>query len=523
MIADGMVNMDQKMPTDIDHEPTAAAKDEATHAKEEEKDADTLEGDDQPKDTDDVDALEETEQKEVDAVVNDKPNTEPDTPVDVITESVKEMDLHNDEAKQTEPEESSQIDAMENEYQPQETMVEEAQPEPEIEEALEIIPQPEPEPDTVDEAESEPEIDQSANTAQQTNAEVTEEPTVQQCEEPMVDAEKVRETETEPEVADVTDAVDVDNTTDTVDEPQPAQEADELNEDADVEVEEDQPEQDAPMEASVVDTEPVQVTQTAVLHNALQQLDDTDEVEVEAIEQDTDVPTAVDMDFAEKDVVSNAEPNQTAPVVDDEAEPGIADDEFIIKTVLSFVEINPDEIDMRFDTETHGGNLQFADGRTVSKVNDDAPSICVYGQPISADTHQTCDIEVQWNASASEEEGGFYMGYLTKRKEDIRYWNAELGSILCLDSVGYYVYGGCGYFREMREGNCHEIGYRAPSNLKAGDTMRMIVDFAKDTLTLRHNGKMAAICPLYGHKEITLAFSFGPQGEEIEVLSCELK
>jgi len=295
------------------------------------------------------------------------------------------------------------------------------------------------------------------------------------------------------------------------------------NEDADVEVEADQPEHDAPMEASVVDTEPVQVTQTAVLHNALQQLDDTDEVEVEAIEQDTDVPTAVDMDFAEKDVVSNAEPNQTTPVVDDEAEPGIADDEFIIKTVLSFVEINPDEIDMRFDTETHGGNLQFADGRTVSKVNDDAPSICVYGQPISADTHQTCDIEVQWNASASEEEGGFYMGYLTKRKEDIRYWNAELGSILCLDSVGYYVYGGCGYFREMREGNCHEIGYRAPSNLKAGDTMRMIVDFAKDTLTLRHNGKMAAICPLYGHKEITLAFSFGPQGEEVEVLSCELK
>lgn len=268
---------------------------------------------------------------------------------------------------------------------------------------------------------------------------------------------------------------------------------------------------------AVVEPELDQATEETEAANAEQAVEDVvdDEVAPAADKQNADMEAA-------EAVADPVEPEQEQVVAPGTAEPGIEDDEFIIKTVLSFIDINPEEINMRFDTDNHGGNLEFAEGRTVSKVEDDAPSICVFGQPISAEEHTQCDLQVQWKASASEE-GGFYMGYLTKPKEAIRYWSAELGSILCLDSVGYYVYGGCGYFRELREGNCHEIGYRAPTNLKAGDTFRMIVDFSKDTVTLRHNGKMAAICPLYGHKEITLAFSFGQQGEEIEVLSCDLK
>jgi len=511
MIVDGTVNMDQKMPNggDIKENPVAAAtKDHAVQEEEKEVDADEVLAVDE--------THEETEQKEVDET--DKHNAS----VDVITESVKRIDIQHDEVKHEEPGATSQVETMETEYQPQ--VVKELQKH----EAKAIV---EPGADVPEmavevEAHPEPEIEET----------VTEEVLTEDIEKAeasdmadMADKPQLEEDEVQPEIKEATEAV-----------------QEQIEQQSEEPMLEDAVEVVVPVaEPVTVDEEPVKVAEQEVLEDVdveaneeaspvIETQQDRDSVDLDEAETDTvaynaeqEMPDVDDQEMVEpKDALpvspdaNNAEEMQTAPAEETAAEPGTEDDELIIKTVLSFV--NPDEVDMRFDTATHGGSLQFADARTVSKINDDAPSICVFGQPISAESHEQCDIEVQWKASASEE-GGFYMGYLTKRKEEIRCWNAELGSILCLDSVGYYVYGGCGYFRELREGNCHEIGYRAPTNLKAGDTMRMIVDFTKDTVTLRHNGKMAAICPLYGHKEITWAFSFGPQGEEIEVLSCEMK
>jgi len=494
MIADGMVNMDLKTParSDTEHNPdTATTKDQNQAIHEEEKDADA---DDHEADT--VDEVhEETEQKEVACETSESDKHTESTSVAAITQSDERIDTEHLEAQQEEAETTNQIGTMETEYQPKdmedaeddedaeivETVTKEVTDEdnPAVSEKAALADEPQPEEDGL-----KPQIEA-----------VLDELIAQQCEEPMKDC-AVANYAVEI-AASVTERHAIDEKPNEDEEQDTA-----VFEDVDVDANEESPE-----------------TLPAPQPQKEENIDAESEVVANAEDQEMDEPKDKSPEIPG---VGNAEEQQAAPTIDTTAEPGIEDDEFIIKTVLSFIEVNPDEINMRFDTETHGDNLQFADGRTVSKINDDLPSICVFGQAVNAERCKECDIEVQWKASASEE-GGFHMGYLTKPKEDIQCWNSELGSILCLDSVGYYVYGGCGYFKELRDGNCHEIGYRAPTNLKVGDTMRMIVDFTKDTVTLRHNGKMAAICPLYGHKEITPAFSLGLQGEEIEVLSCQMK
>merc|ERR1712013_932398 len=94
----------------------------------------------------------------------------------------------------------------------------------------------------------------------------------------------------------------------------------------------------------------------------------------------------------------NAEQHQSAPVETDN-EHGVEDDEFIIKTVMSFVEVNPEEIEMRFDANTHGGNLQFVDGRTVCKVEDDAPSICAFCASTRSVITSTADAAISGNCA----------------------------------------------------------------------------------------------------------------------------
>ena len=185
-------------------------------------------------------------------------------------------------------------------------------------------------------------------------------------------------------------------------------------------------------------------------------------------------------------------------------------------------ETEAEQVRMCFNEENHGGNLEFLDGNTVKKINNDEPSFCIFGEEISSEMWNECDFKIKWKSSPPES-SGFYVGYIRSHRDRIRYWKTGLGGILCLQSVGYYVYSGCDYFRELREGNCNELGYRAPTNLKPGDTFGLSIDFKRDTITIRHNDCMAAICPLYQNKKVTLALSLQNEGEEIEVISCELK